>query len=83
MVIRLSQSLYYILKFSIGLGTNTKAELLALWGLLFFAKEKEISLNMIFGDSKAIIDWAKSIHDIHIIEFHHWIRRTKDLINNF
>ena len=38
---------------------------------------------MIFGDSKEIVDWVQSIHDIHIIELHHWIRRTRDLINNF
>ena len=71
MVIRLSHSFSYRLKFSVFFGTNTKAELLVIWELLYFAKEKETSLAMILGDSKVIIDWAKSIHEIHILELHH------------
>ena len=50
---------------------------------MFFAKEKEISPIMIFGDSKAIVDSSKGIDDLHIIELHHWIRQIKNLINNF
>lgn len=83
MVIRLSHSSSYKLKFSVGFGTNTKSELLALWVLLYFAKEKEISLTMILGNSKLIIDWAKRINEIHLLELHHWIRRTRHLINHF
>ena len=35
------------------------------------------------GDSKAIVDSAKGIDDLHRIELHHWIKQIKDLINNF
>ena len=37
----------------------------------------------VFGDSKGIVDWEKGNHDLHTIKLHHWIRRTKDLINIF
>ena len=52
MIIKINQTSYYSLKLSIGLGSNTKVELLALWGLLYFAKEKDIWLDMVLGDSK-------------------------------
>ena len=68
---------------SIGPRSNTKAELLALWGLLYFAKTKNITRVKIFGDSKVIVDWAKGLHDLHIIQLNHWIRRTKELVDFF
>ena len=68
---------------SIGPGTNTKLELLALWGLLYFSKTKNILPVKIFGDSKVIVDWVKGLHKLHIIQLNHWIRRTKELIDFF
>ena len=70
---RLEQCLSFRLKLGIGAGTNNKAELLAVWGVLFFAKEKDISSITIFGDSKVIVDWAKDVHSLQTIELHHWI----------
>lgn len=34
-----------------GVGSNMRAELLALWMTLFFAKKKDILLRFLFGDS--------------------------------
>lgn len=39
-----------------GLGTNTRAKIMALWGLLQFAAEKQLDITKIYGDSKVIID---------------------------
>ena len=83
MMIKINKSLNYRLKMSIGPGSNTKVELLVLWGLLYFAKTKNILPVKIFGDSKVIVDWAKGFHDLHIIQLNHWIRRTKELIDFF
>lgn len=73
----------YRLKLSIGSRTNTKAELLALCGLLYFAKIKEIVPDTVFGDSKVIMDWARGSHDLHTIQLLVWIRRTKYLKDYF
>ena len=42
MIIYLYLSSYYKLKLGVGGGTNTKVELLALWGLIFYANQKGI-----------------------------------------
>lgn len=42
-------------------GSNTRAELLALWGILSFAKIKTINIDRIYGDSKVIIEWCRRL----------------------
>ena len=71
MIIEINQTSYYSLKLSIGPGSNTKVELLALWGLLYFAKEKDIWLDMVLGDSKAIVEWTKGSYKLHTIQLSH------------
>ena len=80
MVIKLKENLSYRLRMGIGRGSNMKAKILALWGLLFFAHEKDLLSLTILGDLKVIVDWANDIHLLHTIELHHWIKRVKDLI---
>ena len=41
-----------------GCGTNTRAEILALWGLLYFALQKGIFELHVYGDSKVLNDWV-------------------------
>lgn len=66
-----------------GKGTNTKSELLALWGLLYFASMKKIKDLQVLGDSKVIIDWALDKHNIHILELDPWLVRVKSLVSQF
>ena len=54
-----------------------------LWGLLYFSKTKNILPVKIFGDSKVIVDWAKGLHRLHIIQLNQWIKRTKELTDFF
>ena len=42
--------------FDVGVGTNTKAELLGLWGLLSIANGCHIQDLMVVGDSRVVID---------------------------
>lgn len=58
MVILLDTHHYFRLRMGVGRGTNSRAELLALWGLLFFVKTHCLILQQILGDSRVIIDWA-------------------------
>lgn len=57
-VIKLNMNHCFRLRMAVGLGTNTKTDLVALWGLLWFALQKKLRIYQILGDSKVIIDWV-------------------------
>ena len=74
-------------KFSIiwncGVGTNSRAELLALWSLLSFASNLGISSLQIVGDSKLIVDWYKGQADFRSLSLMHWMERILHLKSTF
>ena len=51
MVIQMAGNHTFSLCMSARKGSNTRAELLTLWGLLFFAKAHRIELQQVLGDS--------------------------------
>lgn len=57
-VLYISSVHHFHLSFAASYGTNTRAELIALWILLCFAHSREVHSLWIFGDSKCIIDRA-------------------------
>lgn len=59
MVLKLPITHYFRLWMGCGRGTNTRSELLALCGLLYFFHLKNILCMMVAGDSKVILDWAQ------------------------
>ena len=52
MVIKLAANYSVHLSMSVGKGTNNRAVLLALWGLIYFSKHRGICLHLVMGDSK-------------------------------
>lgn len=58
-----------------GKGSNNKAEVMALAGLLYFCDFLGISGLHIFGVSKLIIDHVKSVHHIQNINLLGWLHR--------
>ena len=61
------------------MGTNTRAELLALRGL-YFVKHRGIYLQRVTRDSKVIINWVLHLHTLQSINLHHWIQRVWGLL---
>ena len=57
-------------------GTNNRAKLLALWGLLTFVKHHGIHLHRIMGYSKVIVDWVLNHQSLQSIALHHWNKRV-------
>ena len=57
----------YNLKWGLGIGTNNKAELLALYMLLIFSHEIFLQRLQIFGDSMIVINWLKNAQRCHNI----------------
>lgn len=74
MVLRIVVDHHFHLNMRAGRGSNTRAELVALWGLLHFALVRGISLTHIFCDSTCIIDWACERSILRPILLHHWFR---------
>jgi ribonuclease HI len=56
-VLKLSSDHFYNIHLAIRPGTNIKAEMLGLWGLLDFTLILHIHELMVVGDSKVILDW--------------------------
>ena len=67
----------------LGSGTNTKAELVALWALLRLARELNIENISILGDSMAIIGWANKVHPIRNNKLFGWLNRTAEIIDTY
>ena len=83
MVIIVDKLQSYKLLLDVGYGTNTKSELLALWGLLFFAILKNLLALQVRGASTVIIDWVLGKHVIHSVELENWLCRVKDIFKHF
>jgi len=63
--IALSKELEYKVHWNEGSGTNTRAEAMSLWGLIWFTHFLNIPDIHIFGDSKIIIDHVNGCEKIN------------------
>lgn len=73
----------YCFKWCSGQGTNTREELLALWGILLCANWMGIEDIDIFGDSKVIIDWENKRATLNSFELLHCMNKTKSFLPTF
>ena len=75
----------HCLEFSLGVGygTNTKAELLSLWAILYSSQMMGIPLAHVYGDSQVIINWALGSTVLSPPDLFHWCWETKKLIASF
>jgi len=73
----------YLLKVGLGTGSNTRAELLSLWSLLWFARRLDCEDIHILGDSKTIIDWINGENHIRNSALFHWLQRISNFRDTF
>ena len=66
MILHLRRNHFFRLSTRLGHVTNTFAELMALWGILWFSRKRGILELRVVGDSKVVIDWVngKKMHCI-------------------
>jgi ribonuclease HI len=81
--IKLSVDHSYKAHFAGGKGNNMKAEILGLWGLLFFAQRLSIRNLMVVGDSKVTIDWINDCSNLNLIYLHSWKEQIRCLKASF
>ena len=68
-----------------GIGSNMRAETLALWGLLWFASHLCIEDIWVFGDSKVLIDYLNGNSKLSLGHLETWLERIdvlKDCFNS-
>ena len=71
------------IKWNCGIGTNTRAELLALWSILHLAKLFGIETIQIIGDSRIIVDWFRGRVMLDSLTLTHWMDRIMQLKSYF
>lgn len=81
MIIKLSSTHTFHLCMGVGQGSNTRSELLALWGLLRFAELWNFAFSHIFGDSLCVINWVIVRAALRPLSLHHWLEKVRKLIH--
>ena len=78
-VLHLSHDHFFRRKLGSGIGSNTRVELLALWVLLKFSKDKGVHDIHIVGDSKVIVDWFLGKACLEFLVLEQWQSRVCEL----
>ena len=81
--LKLSSDHIYQAYFAGGEGSNIKAEIQGLWGLLHLASMLSLSNLMVVGDSKSTIDWIKGETKLNCLYLSHWKERIKNMQDKF
>lgn len=74
MILYLDERHFFLLELGATEGSNTHVELLALWGLLFFANSKGLSSLQIARDSRVVINWFLGVSELSSIVLERWKR---------
>lgn len=69
----LSRTCHYKLFWFGGSGTNTRAEVIALWGLMWFSNHLCVDRVLIYGDSKVLVDHLNQVASINQTLLSSWI----------
>ena len=82
-VLYIGNDLFYSIRLGCGHNTNSRAELLALFGLLYVSHDMGLPEIRVHGDSMMVIDWAKGKSKLNVTNLEHWCNRTADLVHGF
>ena len=79
----LSNDHHFCFKLGVGLSTNTRSELLALWTLLHYAKIMGLPHLHIHGDSAVIINWFNHRSTLSLLTLDGWCHFIRELEPHF
>jgi len=68
---------------AVGIGTNIRVKLLALWGLLLLSQLIGMHSLFIFGDSKFVVDWFNGDAGLNVLVLQDWKGRIQSLRSSF
>lgn len=78
-IIYIHPELSYHVHWGAGFGINTKAEVMALWGLLWSTKFLDIQNIHVLGDSKTVVDYVGAQANIHKSSLQGWLNQIKQI----
>ena len=73
----------FLAKLGVGQFTNTRAELVALWSLLYFAASLGLPSLMVWGDSQVVINWENTKVGLNVLDLVHWCEHIVALKSSF
>ena len=82
-VLYISSDHHFLIKLGCGFFTNSRSELLTLFGLLHVASVMGLPGISVFGDSMMVIDWVKGRTKLKVINLEHWCNRIVDMVHGF
>lgn len=82
-MIKLASTHCFKAHMSIGVETNIRAELLALWTMLFLSKRLDLKDVYIVGDSKVVIDCFNDKVALNVLILQPWKEKVKNLGSSF
>ena len=59
---------------SVDSGSNIFADILALWGLLWFIKKIGLLQLSVIGDSMIVIDWENGLNSLQYLSYRFYMR---------
>jgi len=77
--ILINESSHFSIHWNGGRGSNSKAEVMALAGLLYFCFFLDIRHVLIFGDSKVMVDFVHKENNISMPHLTGWLNRIRSL----
>ena len=67
----ISPTHFFLAKLGVAFSTNTRAELVALWSLLYFAASLGLPSLMVWGNSQVVINWENTKVGLNVLDWVH------------
>ena len=83
MVIIIDSIHWYHLHMGCGIGTNKREKMMALWGLLWFATNRNIVALYVLRDSRIIIDLENEKSHLQVVVLGLWCSKLRILHKSF
>ena len=82
-IIRDSQEGIFQIMWNCDKRSNTRAELLAIWILLWTTKHFYIPISKIKGDLEVIVNWINQRRGLQVVALDSWKQKVINLLNHF
>ena len=82
MVVKMNDNHFFNLWMGSGIRSTTRAEMMRMWGVLFFADRIGINSINTFDDLKVLIEWEKGNFSLQVSQLNQWGGRVNSLIES-
>ena len=83
MVLYIDRGHYYLIQLGYGSSTNSRVELLSIYGLLYVASVMGLLELQVYGDSIMFIDWVNGKNNLRLLNLDYWCNQIECLVGGF